>query len=248
VSERVSVVIPVYQGERFLAQAIETVLDQERTPEELIVVDDGSTDGSERIARSYPVTYLRQENAGVAAARNAGLAAATGDLIALLDQDDLWEPRKLRLQLACLRERPEVGWVTCRTRWLLEPGTPMPPWARPEWFEEPQVSFVTSAMLVRREVFDSVGRFDESYVVGSDTDWMVRARDAGVDSVTLEEVLVYHRLHGANNSYDLEMTSEETLRLIKSSLDRRRRSQSRTARGGGAPGGRGCREGRPIGS
>ena len=154
----------------------------------------------------------------MAAARNAGLAAATGDLIALLDQDDLWEPRKLRLQIACLRERPEVGWVTCRTRWLLEPGTPMPPWVRPEWFEEPQVSFVTSAMLVRRETLESVGRFDESYVVGSDTDWMVRARDAGVDAVTLEEVLVYHRLHGANNSYDLEMTSEETLRLIKSSL------------------------------
>jgi glycosyltransferase involved in cell wall biosynthesis len=225
VSERVSVVIPVYQGERFVAQAIETVLGQDRPPEEVIVVDDGSTDDSGRIARSYPVTYLRQENAGVAAARNAGLDAATGDFVALLDQDDLWEPRKLRVQLACLRERQDVGWVTCRTRWLLEPGTPVPTWARPEWFEEPQLSFVTSAMLARRNTFESVGRFDTSYVVGSDTDWMVRARDAGVPSFTIEEVLVYHRLHQANNSYDLELGGEEMWRLIKASLDRRRRSQ-----------------------
>ncbi len=221
-SERISVVIPVYEGERFVAQAIETALGQERRPDEVIVVDDGSTDGGGRIAESYPVTCIRQDNAGVAAARNAGLAAATGDFIALLDQDDLWEPRKLRVQLACLNERSEVGWVTCRSRWVLEPGTTPPSWARPEWFEEPQVSFVTSAMLARRSAFESVGEFDPSYVVGSDTDWMVRAQDAGVPSVTLEEVLVYHRLHGANNSYDLETSNSETLRLLKASLDRRR--------------------------
>jgi glycosyltransferase involved in cell wall biosynthesis len=222
VSERISVVIPVYQGERFLAQAIETVLGQDRRPDEVIVVDDGSTDASGRIARSYPVTYVRQDNAGVAAARNAGLEAAGGDFIALLDQDDLWEPRKLRVQLACLHERPEVGWVTCRTRWLLEPGTPLPTWARPEWFEEPQVSFVTSAILARRSTFEAVGRFDPSYVVGSDSDWTLRAEDAGVPCATLEEVLVYHRLHGANNSYDLEACTYETLRLLKGALDRRR--------------------------
>jgi glycosyltransferase involved in cell wall biosynthesis len=222
VSERISVVIPVYQGERFVAQAIETALAQDRAPDEVIVVDDGSTDGSGQIARAHPVTYIRQANAGVATARNAGLEAATGDYIAMLDQDDVWEPHKLRVQLACLQEHPDVGWVTCRTRWLLEPGTQMPPWARPEWFEEPQYAFITSAMLARRRTFEAVGGFDTSYVQGSDTDWLVRARDAGVPKTTIEEVLVHRRLHGANNSYDLETGSSEMARILKSSLDRRR--------------------------
>jgi GT2 family glycosyltransferase len=115
-----------------------------------------------------------------------------------------------------------VAWVTCRTRWVLEPGTPLPSWARPEWFEEPQVSFVTSALLARRSTFDAIGGFDTSYVVGSDTDWMVRARDAGMPADTIEEVLLYHRLHGTNNSYDTETSFSETARILKASLDRRR--------------------------
>jgi glycosyltransferase involved in cell wall biosynthesis len=221
-SERVSVVIPVHQGERFVAHAIETALAQDRPPDEVIVVDDGSTDDSGKIARAHPVHYIRQANAGVAAARNTGLEVATGDYIALLDQDDLWEPHKLRVQLTCLHERPDVGWVTCRTRWLLEPGTPMAPWMRPEWFEEPQYAFITSAMLARRCTFEIVGAFDTSYVQGSDSDWLLRAREAGLPPTTIEEVLVHRRIHGANNSNDLETGASEMARILKASLDRRR--------------------------
>ena len=116
----VSVVMPVHNGERFLAEAIDSVLDQTYPHREIVVVDDGSVDRSAEIARSRPVRYLRQANRGVAAARNAGLAVARGDFIAFLDQDDTWLPHKLEAQLAFLFERPSVDMVVspraCRTR------------------------------------------------------------------------------------------------------------------------------------
>ena len=110
--ELVSVVIPVYNGERFLAQAIESVLGQTWREVEVIVVDDGSSDHSGEIARRFaPVRCLRQDNAGQAAARNRGAAAATGRFLAFLDADDLWLADKLERQLTAFRSAPD--WPPC---------------------------------------------------------------------------------------------------------------------------------------
>jgi glycosyltransferase involved in cell wall biosynthesis len=218
----ISVVIPAYNGERFLGQAIETALEQEYDPLEVIVVDDGSEDGTAEVAQSHPVRYLWQPNAGVAAARNTGIAAAQGELIAPLDQDDLWDPSKLSRQAQVLEERPELGYVDCRMRWFLEPGTPMPAWAEPEVFEQGGAAFVTSSMLARRSAFETVGLFDTSYVIGSDTDWFMRARDAGLPSFVIDEVLVRHRLHGANATYEVWRMKPELTRALRESIRRRR--------------------------
>ena len=108
--EPISVVIPVFNGERFLAEAIESVAAQTLPPEEIIIVDDGSTDASPAIAGSFSkVRLIRQPNTGGAAARNAGIGAARSDLVAFLDQDDLWAPRKLELQAAHVTASPELG-------------------------------------------------------------------------------------------------------------------------------------------
>src|SRR6185503_15656269 len=103
----VSVVVPTHNGERYIAEAIDSILAQTVPPAEIIVVDDGSIDEGPRIARSYdaPVSVLHQANAGAAAARNTGIAAATQPYLAFLDHDDLWTPRKLELQLAALARR-----------------------------------------------------------------------------------------------------------------------------------------------
>src|SRR3982074_3555445 len=96
----VSVIVPVYNGERFLAETLQSIINQQYRPLELIVIDDGSTDQTARIATSVSeVRYFYQRNQGVANARNAGLAAARGELIAFLDADDLWQPNKLSLQV-----------------------------------------------------------------------------------------------------------------------------------------------------
>jgi glycosyltransferase involved in cell wall biosynthesis len=219
----VSVVIPAFDGERHVGAAIESALAQDWEPMEVVVVDDGSRDRTADVVRRYPVRYVHQANAGVAAARNTGLAAACGDWLAFLDQDDLWEPDKLAVQGAILAADPEVDYVTCAMRWFLEPGLQRPSWARPGWFVEPQPAYITSAILARRSAFSAIGGFDSSFVNGSDTDWMLRARDAGLRAHQLERVLVHHRLHAANGSWDIATSRREFARAMKQSLDRRRR-------------------------
>jgi glycosyltransferase involved in cell wall biosynthesis len=105
----VSVVVPVRNGERFLGEALDSVLAQDYEPVELIVVDDGSTDGSGDIAGARGAHVIRQEGGGLAAARNAGLAAAQGELVAFIDADDVWLPGKLVRQVEYLLDRPDVG-------------------------------------------------------------------------------------------------------------------------------------------
>src|SRR5438067_2461064 len=124
----VSVIMPVYRGERFVAAAIESVLAQTYRSFELLIVNDGSPDASAReIARFLPhrqIKYIEQQNAGVAAARNTGLAHATGELVALLDQDDLWLADKLDRQIAYLDARPDVGLVHTRVQCIDAEGNP----------------------------------------------------------------------------------------------------------------------------
>src|SRR5437667_12630279 len=109
----VSVVIPCYNGERYLAEAIESVLAQRYEPLEIIVVDDGSTDRSAEVARHFgdAVQYVCQPHAGAAAARNRGVGLATGDLIAFLDADDVWTEGRLARQVQVLEADPSVGMV-----------------------------------------------------------------------------------------------------------------------------------------
>lgn len=111
----VSVVIPAYNSERFVDEAIESVLSQSHQRIEVIVVDDGSTDGTAARVRAYGdrVRYFHQANAGVGTARNRGLAIATGDYIAFLDGDDVWQPEKLEVQLEIAARNPESGLVAC---------------------------------------------------------------------------------------------------------------------------------------
>src|SRR5213078_156464 len=108
----VSVIIPVYNGARYLRAALESVFAQTYRPIEVIVVDDGSGDDSGVIAQSFPdVHFIHQENQGVAAARNHGFDAARGEFIAFLDQDDLWTPEKLKVQVNYLLNHPDVGYT-----------------------------------------------------------------------------------------------------------------------------------------
>src|ERR1043165_3045241 len=119
----VSVIIPVYNGARHLRAALESVFAQTYRSFEVIVVDDGSVDESAIIAQSFPeVRYIHQTNCGVAAARNHGIEAARGEFLAFLDQDDLWTPDKLRLQIEYLLSHPEIGYTLTRQKFFLDPG------------------------------------------------------------------------------------------------------------------------------
>lgn len=226
----VSIITPVYNGARYLAATIESVLAQEYAPLEFIVVDDGSTDESAAIARAYPsVNLITQANRGVANARNTGLAVARGELIALIDQDDLWLPGKLQAQVARLLAEPELGYTRTYQRLLIEEGVDPSAWID-EALEVDHPSAIPSSWLVRASIFDQIGGFDPHYVTASDSDWLFRAKDAGIPSVILPETYVLWRIHQQNQSWDIDRAQKELLDVVRRSIMRQRRQRTTVSR------------------
>lgn len=222
----VSCVIPAYNAEVFLGEAIDSVLGQTRAPDEVLVVDGPSTDNTRAVADGYGdrVRYLVQPGRGPADARNAGVQHAAGDLISFLDADDRWLPDKLETQLVCFDEDPtlmiclshvELDWAAerARERRALEKlaRTHVVP------------GFATITMLAKREVFQRLGPFNNDLSMADATDWLLRAREAGVPMRILTDVLVQHRMHGSNITVtQRQRSADEFLHMVKASLDRRR--------------------------
>ena len=183
----ISVVIPVYNSASYLGGAIRSVLDQTYSNVEIIVVDDGSTDGSGDVTSSFGnrVRYVRQDNMGACAARNYGIRLAKGSYIAFLDADDLWLPEKLTEQSAVLEAKPKFGAVHCGTTRMNETGTQLSGNTSGlkqrvngdvfvEFFESNISVILTSTVLVRKSCFESIGMFDGSGAVVDDHDFFLR--------------------------------------------------------------------------
>jgi glycosyltransferase involved in cell wall biosynthesis len=214
-----TIIIPVFNGGRFLAGALESCFAQDYQPVEVIVVDDGSTDDSAEIARSYDVRCLNQPNQGPAAARNLGLGEARGRLVAFLDSDDVMLPNKISAQAGHLRAHPETGCVLTGHELVVDPGVDPP-----RWMLGPQAPDVVAiSMLVRREVFATVGPFDPSFRVHEDVEWLMRARADGIGIDILPTALLRRRIHGDNLSYQTSLIRAEMLRATKQTIDARRR-------------------------
>jgi glycosyltransferase involved in cell wall biosynthesis len=213
----VSVVMPVYNGERFLDQALDSLAAQDYPELEVIVVDDGSTDSTAAVAARYEVRYVQQEHAGVSVARNRGIEEARGDLIGFLDSDDVWTTDAVSKQASYLCDHPGVAFVVPKMLFFVEPGCTPPYWIKPEWQTEPTVSYLPMA---RREVFEQVGGFDPSYQIGEDLDWLARARDLDVELAILPDVVRRYRIHGENSIY--AMTGKHIFRVVRARMARQR--------------------------
>jgi glycosyltransferase involved in cell wall biosynthesis len=223
----VSVIIPVYNGTRYLRAALESVFAQTYRPFEVIVVDDGSVDDSGAIAQSFPdVRYIRQANQGVAAARNHGLDAARGEFFAFLDQDDLWTPEKLKFQMAQFLSDPDLGYTLTQLQFFLEPGETLPAWFRKELLSTAHTGWVLGTLLVRRTAFEKVGNFATGYFAANDSDWFFRAKAAGIPMAVVPELLLLKRIHGANESAKAKEILSELRKVVKSSLDRQRSTRN----------------------
>ena len=219
-----SVVVASYNGERFLAETLESVFAQDYDPFEVVFVDDGSSDGTAEIARSFPLRYLYQENRGLPAARNAGVALATGELVAFVDDDDLWPRTKLSVQANYLADHEDVGCVLGRNEWIVEDGVEPPRLERDPIFHElGGIQLVT--MMIRRRTFDEIGGFDASYRYAEDRDLFVRLREHGIEIAVLPDLVLYKRLHGSNMTMN-RPESHPLLRSLKEKLDRGREERS----------------------
>lgn len=219
----VSVIVPVYNGERFLAAALESIFAQDYEPFEVIVVDDGSEDRSAAIARSFErVRYIYQPDQGLASTRNAGIAVARGEFIAFLDADDVMMPNKLSVQVGYLLKHPEVGCVLCRQKILLEPGTALPAWLIRDPVFKDLGGVAPGSAVVRASVLGRAGGFDSAYRLAVGIEWLGRLRDAGIEIAVVPEILMCRRVHDANLTHQQGALRDEVLRGLKGKIDRKR--------------------------
>ena len=216
----VSVIVPAYNASAYIEAAIGSVLAQNYPSLEVIVVDDGSRDGTPDLARRFgePVRVIEQNNAGPAAARNRAVKLARGDWLAFIDADDLWLPDKLKAQVDYLRAHPETGLVHGRyLRWTAEPdGTfgllPALPaeqslreivseqsgWVYPELLLSSLVWIVS--VLMPKSLWESLGGMDESLRCGEDYDFFLRAsRICRMDK--LDRIVAYYRIHPESTTH-----------------------------------------------
>jgi len=216
--------VTAFQCEAFLGEALASVLGQTLPPEEVIVVDDGSTDGTRDVARSFGdrVRVVSRPNGGPGAARNTGLTEARGDWIAFLDGDDAWTEDKTRLQLEAAAQHPSASLVFGHARNLVAPRGVTLAAARAHGERSVKPGYVVGAMLASREAILSVGSFPENLRLGEFVDWYARAVEAGIEGHLLREVVLLRRIHGENQSVRERATAGDYVRVLKSALDRRR--------------------------
>jgi glycosyltransferase involved in cell wall biosynthesis len=219
----VSVVIPVYNGERYLGDAIRSLLEQTLPVTEIVVVDDGSTDTSAEVAASFgdAVRLIQQANRGVAAARNRGIREANSSYVAWLDQDDLAAPNRIASQLRAFDATSPPDVVFGAMRQFISPEVSDDIRATLRCDDRPQPAPLPSCFMAPKRVFEIVGELagntDTTFV-----DWYLRANELGLKFHYVPELITLRRIHGANRSYRNEELRRDYLRTLKAALDRRR--------------------------
>ncbi len=217
----ISVIIPVYNGKQFLSEAVNSILQQNYHPLEIIIVDDGSTDGTAELQNSFDkqVRFIYQDNKGPAAARNTGINEASGQFLAFLDSDDLWPSGKLSKQINHLLQDPNLQAVIGHTKCFVSGNI-----NQSEIIKEQGsvISVQLGSALFRKTAFEKVGLFDEELRYSEDHDWFLRAREKGISLLVLEEITLYHRRHNYNMTDNVNSNGYQLTTILKKSLDRRR--------------------------
>jgi glycosyltransferase involved in cell wall biosynthesis len=228
----VSVIIPAYNAAQGLERTLTSVMAQDYAPFEVIVVDDGSIDGTAAILRSASgIRCLRQENAGPSAARNRGVEEARGEFLAFVDADDEIPPTKLAVQVGYLQAHPESGGVLGRQEVEIE-GAGAPEWIGRDPVFGDFAGVPLMSLVVRTELFRQLGGFNPSLRIAEDRDLLVRMREHGVGIAVVPEVVLLRRFHGANLTFD-RPANHPLLRSLKERLDRGRAGNPDAASGNG---------------
>jgi glycosyltransferase involved in cell wall biosynthesis len=218
----VSVIIPVYNGEKFLVGAIESIRQQNYQPLEIIVVDDGSTDRTAEVAAQLHkhIRYIYQPNKGPAAARNHGAKLAQGEIITFLDVDDQWADNVLIDFTDYLNNHPDVDIVQGLIQQMrLEATTNEDALVFQPVFQPYQFINIGSA-IYRRSVFDKVGFFDPQLRDNEDTDWFIQAWEQNIIKVVLPQIMLFYRKHAHNTTLEQKSGHVSLIKLYKRHLDR----------------------------
>ncbi len=223
-NSKVSVIIPVYNSEKFISETINSVLSQTFTDYEIVVIDDGSIDKTREIIDEFiqkylgKIRYIYQENQGVSVARNNGILNSSGEYIAFLDHDDLWLPAKLLCQVEYMDNHSEIAFSFTETKVINEAGEEYAQWrhenTRNTFFELCQGDYIHAlTVMVRREALAKVGLFDPDLLVAQDYDlWLRLARN--FSSGIIKTPLAKYRIHQSNLSRNLDGSLQNHLAIF----------------------------------
>ena len=219
----VSVIVPVFNGARFVREALDSILNQTYQPVEIIVVDDGSNDATAEVLDEFGprVRRVSQAHSGQSVARNRGVELATGRYLAFLDADDLWPAEKLAAQVTILEEDPECDLLFGHAAQFRQNGGGE---------SEPMPGHVPGTLMARRDVWMRVGPLRSDVRVGEFLDWMLRARQQGMHERMDGRMWLRRRIHEDNLGVRERDARGDYLRLLKDAMDRRRQLPVRAAR------------------
>jgi glycosyltransferase involved in cell wall biosynthesis len=223
---KASVIIPVYNGSRYLATTLESVLAQTYPLHEIIVIDDGSTDSSPDILRSCGdrLRVTRQGNRGVAAARNVGLQQVTGDVINFIDQDDLWPAGRTETLVGALQSDPDALLAAGQVEILYERSRPPNPLDN---FGTAVREFYLGSLCIRKQVFELLGPLHTGIGYADDVDFFMRRREANIKTIYVDDVTLQYRLHEGNTSFNRSVTNAHLMAALRESLQRRRKEEGK---------------------
>jgi glycosyltransferase involved in cell wall biosynthesis len=218
----ISVIIPVFNGDKYLGEAIESVLSQTDFELEVIIINDGSTDDTAKVAESFgtSVRYSYQMNAGPGAARNLGIALALGDFFAFIDADDLWTPDKMKQQWMAFEADPYLDMAFGHIQQFYSPELTQAEKDRINIPVEIMPGHHAGTMLIKKESFLRVGLFKKEF--GEFIDWYARATELNLKGIMLPDVLVKRRIHRTNLGISQRDQRSGYVHVLKAALDRRR--------------------------
>lgn len=216
----VSVVIPAYNRQTYLAAAIESVLLDSYRPVQIIVVDDGSTDRTADVVRQFAssIDYVYQAHAGAAVARNRGVTKAQGDYFAFLDSDDLWVNEKLHRQMRTFEAQPELDAVFGYVEQFYSSELSM----KNDRLRKLLPGYSLGAMIVRSTAFWNTGAFRTDLQLADSVEWLSRFFQTSPKTILLEDVVLRRRIHGGNIGVSRQKERIEYVRAMKSLLDQKR--------------------------
>jgi glycosyltransferase involved in cell wall biosynthesis len=219
----ISAIIIVKNGEKYLRQAIESILAQTHQPDEVILVDGNSTDNTLNIAKEYEqIIVISQTEPGIANGYNMGIEFSRGELIAFLACDDLWTLDKLSVQVNYLSEHPDIQYTAAKVKFFLEEGHIIPPGFKKELLLGSHIGLIMETLVARKTLFDSIGKLNTELNIAVDVDWFARAKDYHIPMAIIDRILLHKRIHNSNLSNNAAANNQELLKLLRHSIKRQR--------------------------
>ncbi|MEM1120158.1 MAG: glycosyltransferase [Bacteroidota bacterium] len=221
---KVSVVLAVKNGEKYLHRAIKSILDQTYKNIEIILIDGHSTDDTKAIAQKCApdVRYILQANTGIANAYNLGIKKAKGTFITFIGHDDWWEADKIASQIHAFTHNPNVQYVVGRARYRMEGDQPRPTSYKQAIFDNPPMAYMPETLMARKSLFEEVGYFNSAFPIAEDIEWFLQLREQAIPYIALDKVLVHKHIHGENASLQPDLSRQLVLKMMRNSLRRKR--------------------------